>query len=113
MNNYLWFIIYNGIVFPFIFLMGLFSSIFSSKIREGLRGRLNTQNKLKLFSIKKKANEEIYWFHAASLGEFYQIEPVIKGIKKIEADKRIIVSFSSPSGLNNAFKLSGSSVLPA
>ena len=103
MNNYLWFIIYNGIVLPFIFFVGLFSSIFSSKIRESLRGRLSTQNKIKLFSIKKKANEEIYWFHAASLGEFYQIEPVIKGIKKIEADKRIIVSFSSPSGLNNAF----------
>ena len=103
LNNYFWFIIYNGIVFPFIFFMALSASIFSSKIREGLIGRLHTQNKLKLFSIKKKANEEIYWFHAASLGEFYQIEPIIKGIKKIGKNKRIIVSFSSPSGLNNAF----------
>ena len=44
LNNYFWFIIYNVIlVFPFIFLMALFASIFSSKIREGLKGRLSTK----------------------------------------------------------------------
>ena len=37
------------------------------------------------------------------MGEFYQIEPIIKGIKETGKNKRIIVSFSSPSGFNNAF----------
>ncbi len=82
--------------------MVLFASIFSSKIREGIKGRLCTQKKLKSFSNNKKANEDIYWFHAASLGEFHQIEPIIRGIKKAGKNKRIIVSFTSPSGLNNA-----------
>ena len=102
LNNYFWFIAYNGLVFPFIFLMALSASIFSSKIREGFIGRLGTQKKLKIFSNNKKANEDIYWFHAASLGEFHQIEPIIKGMKKIGKNKRIIVSFTSPSGFNNA-----------
>ena len=102
LNNYFWFIAYNGLLFPFIFLMVLFASIFSSKIREGIKGRLCTQKKLKSFSNNKKANEDIYWFHAASLGEFHQIEPIIRGIKKAGKNKRIIVSFTSPSGLNNA-----------
>ena len=103
MNNYFWFIIYNSIVFPFIFIIALSASIFSSKIRESLKGRLSTKKKLKLFSTIKKTNEDIYWFHAASLGEFYNIEPIINGMKKKGKNKRIIVSFSSPSGFNNAF----------
>ena len=102
LNNYFWFIAYNGLVFPFIFLMALFASIFSSKIREGFKGRLYTQKKIKSFINNKKANEDIYWLHAASLGEFHQIEPIIKGIKKAGKNKRIIVSFTSPSGFNNA-----------
>ncbi len=103
LNNYFWFITYNGLVFPFIFLLALFASIFSSKVREGLKGRLSTKKKLEIFSNKIKANEDIYWFHAASLGEFHEIKPIIKGIKKIGVEKRIIVSFFSPSGFNNAF----------
>ena len=103
LNNYFWFIIYNGIVFPFIFFMAFFASIFSSKIREGLKGRLVTKRKLEVFLNKKKENEDIYWFHAASLGEFHEIKPIIKGLKKIGKNKRIIVSFFSPSGFNNAF----------
>ena len=87
MNNYFWFITYNGLVFPFIFLLALFASIFSSKVREGLKGRLSTKKKLEIFSNKIKANEDIYWFHAASLGEFHEIKPIIKGIKKNRSRK--------------------------
>ena len=54
LNNYFWFIIYNGVVFPLIFFIALSASIFSSKIREGLKGRWYAQKKIKLFSNKKK-----------------------------------------------------------
>ena len=44
----------------------------------------------------------VYWFHAASLGEFYQVKPVLEGLKDVKPELKTIVSFSSPSGFNNA-----------
>ena len=47
-------------------------------------------------------NCNIYWFHAASLGEFHQVQPVLEGLKEVEPDGTMIVSFSSPSGYEHA-----------
>lgn len=38
------------------------------------------------------------WFHAASLGEFEQARPVIERIKEAWPERKIVVSFFSPSG---------------
>ena len=70
-------------------------------MREGIKGRFYSFKKLKAFSVKNIKSKNVYWFHAASLGEFFQIEPIIKGIKKAGENNQIIVSFSSPSGINN------------
>ena len=80
----------------------LIASIFSPKIREGLKGRFQTYERIKLFFKEKHISDDIYWFHAASLGEFYQIKPVIEGMKKIKKGNVMFVSFSSPSGMNYA-----------
>ncbi|MBT6797823.1 MAG: hypothetical protein HOA96_08720, partial [Candidatus Marinimicrobia bacterium] len=48
------------------------------------------------------STREIYWFHAASLGEFYQVKPVLEGLKEVEPDSLAVISFSSPSGFENA-----------
>ena len=78
------------------------ASIFSPKLREGLKGRFQTYGRLKLFFKEKHFSGDIYWFHAASLGEFYQIKPIIEGMKKKKKDNVMFVSFSSPSGMNYA-----------
>lgn len=44
------------------------------------------------------SSEKTVWFHAASLGEYEQARPVISQIKKLYPQKKIIVSFFSPSG---------------
>tara|TARA_Y100000590_G_scaffold116823_1_gene133326 strand:- start:1712 stop:2863 length:1152 start_codon:yes stop_codon:yes gene_type:complete len=49
-----------------------------------------------------KTNSNIYWFHSSSLGEFYQLLPVLEGVKQIEPDSLALVSFFSPSGYQNA-----------
>ena len=49
-------------------------------MREGIKGRFHSLKKLKTFSIKNIKSKNVYWFHAASLGEFFQAEP-IQGIK--------------------------------
>lgn len=44
------------------------------------------------------ANAKRFWFHAASMGEFEQVKPIIEHIKSHAPDSQIIVSFFSPSG---------------
>ena len=79
-----------------------FLSIFNSKIRNGLIGRFQTVNKLNKYFNKVRTNSLIYWFHCSSYGEYLQIDPVIKGIKKKKINSIILLSFFSPSGYDNA-----------
>lgn len=44
------------------------------------------------------ANEKRFWFHAASMGEFEQVKPIIERIKSHAPASQIVVSFFSPSG---------------
>tara|TARA_Y100000768_G_scaffold223159_1_gene168366 strand:- start:605 stop:1879 length:1275 start_codon:yes stop_codon:yes gene_type:complete len=98
-----WFILYNGIILPVIVCLVFLASVFSPKLKEGLKGRFQTYERIKLFLGRKHTSNDIYWFHAASLGEFYQIKPIIEGMKKMKKDNVIFISFSSPSGMNYAF----------
>ena len=49
-------------------------------MRIGIIGRLKTFYNLK--SYIKNNDKGIYWFHVSSLGEFYQLVPVMEGLKK-------------------------------
>ncbi|MDP6169640.1 MAG: glycosyltransferase N-terminal domain-containing protein [Candidatus Marinimicrobia bacterium] len=98
----LWMIIYNGILYPLIFFFALIASIFSKKIRDSMVGRYRAPSILKEYFKEKGSNSKIYWFHASSLGEFYQIKTILEGLKEGQDDLVCIVSFSSPSGFDNA-----------
>ena len=58
--------------------------------------------KRKIYFNKNDINSNIYWFHASSLGEFFQVKTVIEKLKEEKDDLICIVSFSSPSGFNHA-----------
>jgi len=94
-------LIYNIIFFPLLMMLTLIGSLFNNKIRVGISGRFQSINKLKVFNKKLNPNDISYWFHAASFGEYEQIRPVLAGLKEVEPDAKIIVSFFSPSGYNN------------
>ena len=47
-------------------------------------GRLITYKQLKEFMANAGKGREIYWFHAASFGEFEQVKPVLAGLKEVE-----------------------------
>ena len=64
-------------------------------------GRLSTYKQLKEFMANTGKGREIYWFHAASFGEFEQVKPVLAGLKEVEPKSLSIVSFFSPSGYNH------------
>ncbi len=47
---------------------------------------------------KKHADEGPIWFHAASVGEFEQARPIIERLKQEHPEKRVLLTFFSPSG---------------
>ena len=98
---YFWFILYNLFIYPVLFLIALFASFFNTKIRDGFIGKFHSIKILdRYFSSKEKLNK-VYWFHVSSLGEFYQIAPLLSLLKEENPQITRIVSFSSPSGYNN------------
>ena len=73
----------------------LIATLFSKKARLWIRGRKNIFN---LIKMKVGPSDKLYWFHAASLGEFEQGRPVIEAVKKTDDSIKIILTFFSPSG---------------
>lgn len=70
-------------------------SLFNEKAKLFVSGRKN------LFAeIAKRTNksEKHIWFHFASLGEFEQGRPVLEKLKSQYPEKKIVVTFFSPSG---------------
>ncbi len=93
--------IYNLLLLPLLTILAAISSLFNKKIRIGFCGRFNSIGALKQFSATIEPDDFTYWFHAASLGEYKQVQPVLAGIKEIEPNAKIVVSFFSPSGYTN------------
>jgi 3-deoxy-D-manno-octulosonic-acid transferase len=96
---WLWWAIYNLVILPLMSLVVTFSIPFNSKVRRGIKGRRKTLNRVARFrdGIFDRFGP-LYWFHAASLGEFEQSRPVIEGLREVSPESIIAVSFFSPSG---------------
>ena len=74
------------------------SAAFNAKMKLFVEGRKKVFQNLE---HKISPNDEVIWFHAASLGEYEQAVPVIEGIKKNFPKYKILVTFFSPSGYEN------------
>lgn len=70
-------------------------SLFNQKAKSWVIGRKDIFKKLKAVIPE---NENIIWFHCASLGEFEQGRPVIEEFKNRKPDWKILLTFFSPSG---------------
>ncbi len=99
--KFFWKLIYNVLLFPSAYLLAVVISLVNRKIRKGLKGRFRSYSKLKQEFPQRNRNRLVYWFHAASHGEYEQVRPVLAGLKEIEPDCFCIVSFFSPSGYSN------------
>ena len=96
-----WIIIYNLFLYPLFFTGACIGALFNQKLRNGIKGRWNTYSQLLSFKNRVSSNADIYWFHAASHGEFEQLKPILEGLKEVEPSAVFIVSFFSPSGFTN------------
>jgi 3-deoxy-D-manno-octulosonic-acid transferase len=84
--------LYNILIFKATLLLQILA-IFSKKLKLFVDGRKQTFSK-----IEPLKNENVIWFHAASLGEFEQARPIIEELKKNFNQYKILVTFFSPSG---------------
>ena len=62
-----------------------------------VKGQDESFGKLKVWRTQHP-NDEVFWMHAASLGEFEQGRPVIEGFKRQYPNARVVLTFYSPSG---------------
>ena len=70
------------------------ASLFSHKAKLWVRGRRDIFERLQ----SSVSGEKIVWIHAASLGEFEQGRPVIEAVREQFPDRKILLTFFSPSG---------------
>ena len=99
--HYFWIILYNLFFYPLFFIIALFTSFFNKKIKDSFIGKFHSIKILDRYFSSQEHLNKVYWFHVSSLGEFYQIAPILSFLKKNNPQITRIVSFSSPSGYNN------------
>ena len=70
-------------------------ALFSPKMKLFVEGRKSVFSTLK---DKIHPEDKVFWFHAASLGEYEQGLPVIEKVKEQFPHHKIVITFFSPSG---------------
>ncbi|MDC1009712.1 glycosyltransferase N-terminal domain-containing protein [Flavobacteriaceae bacterium] len=63
---------------------------------------MGRKNSFKILREEVNPTNKNIWFHVASLGEFEIAKPIIESLKSKIDDLKIIVTFFSPSGLENS-----------
>lgn len=72
------------------------ASIFHPKAKLWTDGRRGIFEKIATWRSAHPG--EVFWFHAASLGEFEQGRPIIEALRKRNPEIKIVLTFFSPSG---------------
>ena len=77
-----WWICYNLLVIPILYLFFWIASFFNKKINSGfIKRRVQNQKLIDKMGTLDKSKKMI-WFHSASLGEFEQAKPIIKKLRE-------------------------------
>jgi len=84
----------------FYYLLICFLQLFNEKAKKWIIGRTKANTNWP----KEIDNNNTYWFHCASLGEFDQGLPVMNEFKKRDPSLYIVVTFFSPSGMEHYHK---------
>jgi 3-deoxy-D-manno-octulosonic-acid transferase len=97
----LWYVIYNLLGVPLIYLFFNVFGIFNSKVKDGLKGRRDLFSELsKSLQLLNKKNKKNIVIHSSSLGEYQQALPLVEEL--IKKNYNVILTFFSPSGYNNS-----------
>lgn len=85
---------YNLSIRLYVLLIRI-AAFFNPKAKQWVVGRKNVFKKLQ---GAIHGEEDVIWFHSASLGEFEQGRPVIESFKEKYPNSKILLTFFSPSG---------------
>jgi len=97
----IWYLFYNIIVIPFLFVMLNLLGLFNKKIKTGIKDRRKLFENLIINLQGLNRRKKMVWFHQSSMGEFEQAKPIISRL--YETGKvNIIITFFSPSGYENS-----------
>ena len=92
-----------------IYWFGIFiASAFNTKARLWIRGRRSWRREIQ---NQFRDDEEVIWFHCASLGEFEQGRPIIEEVRRLENNLKILLTFSSPSGYEKRKDFAGADLV--
>lgn len=83
------------------------AALFNKKVRTMMRGHQDTWQILR----RKIGSDRYVWFHAASLGEFEQGRPLMEYLKRQHPEKKILLTFFSPSGYEVRKNYAGADVV--
>ena len=83
--------------------------LFVPKIKGFLNSRARILNDIRNFSNSK--NNFIIWVHCSSMGEFEQIKPLLKKIKKTKPITEFVITFFSKSGFSSAKKFPDAKII--
>jgi len=100
--------IYSRIVLPGLYLLANVAALFIPVLRSPVFGRRKTIPSLEnyMHSLSARNNRPRVLIHAASMGEFEHIKPLIARLTNVYK-ARIIVTFFSPSGFNHVKEFPG------
>ncbi len=93
-----WFVFYNTVIVPVVYLVFRILAVFSGKIRRGMAGRKHLQTAMETFNRTRDASKPLYVVHCASLGEYEMAKPVLEAIRKRSPESYLVLTFFSPSG---------------
>jgi len=93
-----WFLLYNILIVPLLFVGFHIAALFNHKIRRGIQGRGKLLQDIENAFPVLSPDEKRILFHCASLGEFEQVKPILKRIVEVIPQCKRIVTFFSPSG---------------
>lgn len=96
-----WYLFYNVIVIPLLWLLLHLGALANRKIRRGIRGRRRLLEHLEQ-DVQKLTKPRRIWFHSSSMGEFEQAKPIIAALSRKHDDLDIVVTFFSPSGYEHS-----------
>jgi len=88
---------YSYIILTLLFLAYTCISIFNYKYREALIERFKILKTVKSWRASVTSEQKVVLIHAASMGEFEHIKPIIYEISN-QKNSRIVLTFFSPSG---------------
>jgi len=95
--------LYKCFIFPIIFIVAHIVSLFSARIRAGLFPRYHSIDALAEWAAHQEMQKKVILIHAASMGEFEHIKPLLHHFKE-EYSTANIVTFFSPSGYRHVKK---------